>query len=129
MFRDKEKQTRQNPPKPSYLDRILSIPLRSLLRPHVKTAKDVKDLRKLLVLGCLDLLYAPPLRHVTHCCIGSVSKVEMVTPMALIYIVLFPSISTFETPPRGPTESPDRGRPEKGPRPVALWRVHQSGGG
>jgi len=30
---------------------------------------------------------------------GSVSKVEMVTPMALIYKVLFPSISTFETPP------------------------------
>src|SRR5262249_29965664 len=30
---------------------------------------------------------------------GSVSKVEMVTPMALIYIVLFPPISTFETPP------------------------------
>jgi hypothetical protein len=30
---------------------------------------------------------------------GSVSKVEMATPMALIYIVLFPSVSTFETPP------------------------------
>jgi hypothetical protein len=30
---------------------------------------------------------------------GSVSKVEMVAPMALIYKVLFPSISTFETPP------------------------------
>src|SRR6266702_3745115 len=30
---------------------------------------------------------------------GSVSKVEMATPMALIYKVLFPSISTFETPP------------------------------
>ena len=30
---------------------------------------------------------------------GSVSKVEMVTPMALIYKMLFPSISTFETPP------------------------------
>jgi hypothetical protein len=29
----------------------------------------------------------------------SVSKVEMVTPMALIYQVLFSSISTFETPP------------------------------
>src|SRR5262249_11090701 len=32
---------------------------------------------------------------------GSVSKVEMVTPMALIYKVLFPSLSTFETPPSG----------------------------
>jgi hypothetical protein len=32
---------------------------------------------------------------------GSVSKVEMATPMALIYKMLFPSISTFETPPRG----------------------------
>ena len=31
--------------------------------------------------------------------VGSVSKVEMVTPMALIYKVLFSSISTFETPP------------------------------
>ena len=30
---------------------------------------------------------------------GSVSKVEMATPMGLIYEVLFPSISTFETPP------------------------------
>ncbi len=30
---------------------------------------------------------------------GSVSQVEMVTPVALIYKVLFPSISTFETPP------------------------------
>ena len=30
---------------------------------------------------------------------GSVSKVEMAVPMALIYKVLFPSISTFETPP------------------------------
>jgi hypothetical protein len=42
---------------------------------------------------------------------GSVSKVEMVTPMALIYNVLFPSISTFETPPtRGALETPD-GKP------------------
>src|SRR5262249_48869474 len=31
----------------------------------------------------------------------SVSKVEMVTPMALIYKVLCSSISTFETPPAG----------------------------
>ena len=31
--------------------------------------------------------------------LGSVSKVEMVTPMALIYKALFSSISTFETPP------------------------------
>ena len=30
---------------------------------------------------------------------GSVSKVEMATPMALICKVLFPTISTFETPP------------------------------
>jgi len=30
---------------------------------------------------------------------GSVSKVEMATPIDLIYKVLFPSISTFETPP------------------------------
>src|SRR5215217_2137094 len=35
--------------------------------------------------------------HCPYC--GSVSKVEMVTPMSLIYKVLFPSISTFETPP------------------------------
>src|SRR5262249_51652797 len=32
--------------------------------------------------------------------LGSVSKVEMATPMGLIYKALFPSISTFETPPR-----------------------------
>jgi hypothetical protein len=36
---------------------------------------------------------------------GSVSKVEMTTPRALIYKVLFPSTSTFETPP-GPTTGP-----------------------
>jgi len=30
---------------------------------------------------------------------GSVSNVEMETPMGLIYKALFPSISTFETPP------------------------------
>jgi hypothetical protein len=30
---------------------------------------------------------------------GSVSKVEMTTPMALICQALFPSLSTFETPP------------------------------
>ena len=30
---------------------------------------------------------------------GSVSKVEIATPMDLIYKVLFPSISAFETPP------------------------------
>ena len=34
--------------------------------------------------------------------IGSVSKVEMVTPMTLTCKVLFPSISTFETPPSPP---------------------------
>src|SRR5215475_9516645 len=34
---------------------------------------------------------------------GSVSKVEMPTPMALICKALFPSISTFETPPWGQT--------------------------
>jgi hypothetical protein len=31
--------------------------------------------------------------------VGSVSKVEITTSMVLIYKVLFPSISTFETPP------------------------------
>ena len=34
---------------------------------------------------------------------GSVSKVEMATPMGLIYKALFSSISTFETPPNGET--------------------------
>ena len=33
--------------------------------------------------------------------VGSVSKVEMTTPIALSCKVLFPSISTFETPPDG----------------------------
>src|SRR5215470_19781668 len=31
---------------------------------------------------------------------GSVSKVEMEAPISLIYKVLFPSIFTFETPPK-----------------------------
>jgi hypothetical protein len=31
--------------------------------------------------------------------VGSVAKVEMATPIDLIYKVLLPSISTFETPP------------------------------
>src|SRR5262245_48699953 len=51
--------------------------------------------------GLLEDLCARPIFHY-HAAIkdrGSVSKVEMVTPMALIYIVLFPPISTFETPP------------------------------
>ncbi len=34
---------------------------------------------------------------------GSVSNVEMVPSIALIYKVRFPSISTFETPPESPT--------------------------
>ena len=38
-------------------------------------------------------VYLPMLRS------GSVSKMAMVTPMALISKVLFPSISTFETLP------------------------------
>jgi hypothetical protein len=33
-------------------------------------------------------------------CAGSVSNVEMAALMALIYKALFPSISTFETPPK-----------------------------
>src|SRR4030095_12839600 len=37
--------------------------------------------------------------RVLHSMLGSVSKVEMVTPMALTYKVSFPFISTFETPP------------------------------
>jgi hypothetical protein len=39
---------------------------------------------------------------------GSVSKVEIATPMGLIYKALFPSISTFETPP--PRDFHTRGR-------------------
>ena len=35
-------------------------------------------------------------------CPGSVSNVEMTTPMALICQALFPFISTFETPPSFP---------------------------
>jgi len=32
--------------------------------------------------------------------VGSVSKVDMATRMPLIYKIVFPSISTFETPPK-----------------------------
>jgi hypothetical protein len=39
-------------------------------------------------------------RQVAGGFIGSVSKVEMVTAIALIYKELFLSISTFETPPK-----------------------------
>ena len=53
---------------------------------------------------------------------GSVSKVEMTTPMALICKVLFPSISTFETPPNRETRlellSPSE----------AHWSTTKSGG-
>src|SRR4029450_8678581 len=38
-----------------------------------------------------------------------VSNVEIAIPMALIYKVLFPSISTFETLPRRTTPRPMRG--------------------
>ena len=50
-------------------------------------------------------------RSVTIAVQGSVSKVEMMTPMALIYKALFPSISTFETP---PPPLPHRGRVLRG---------------
>src|SRR5262249_39144467 len=42
--------------------------------------------------------------------VGSVSKVEMATPIGLIYKALFPSISTFETPPCCSRFSLARGR-------------------
>jgi hypothetical protein len=51
--------------------------------------------------GAFIELVAPPpalLLRILHHPIGSVSKVEIVTLMDLIYKVLFPSISTFETP-------------------------------
>jgi hypothetical protein len=38
----------------------------------------------------------------TRCFLGSVSKVDMATRMPLIYKIVFPSISTFETPPSFP---------------------------
>src|SRR5262245_60076490 len=38
--------------------------------------------------------------------VGSVSKVEMATPMGLLYKALFPSLSTFETPPALQPQSP-----------------------
>jgi hypothetical protein len=44
---------------------------------------------------------------------GNVSNVEMKTWMALIYKALFPSISTFETPPRDGSASPQRPRKEE----------------
>jgi hypothetical protein len=49
----------------------------------------------LLTLAMLPLLRALGLP--TN--LGSVSKAEVVTPIPLIYKVLFPSIDTFETPP------------------------------
>src|SRR6266540_2284148 len=56
-------------------------------------------------LSCLSLLQSIPTaacffeasREIIHG--GRVSKVEMATPIDLIYKVLLPSISTFETPP------------------------------
>ena len=49
--------------------------------------------------GAFLSVYPPNLPFYKVSKFGSVSKVEIVTPMALIYKVLFPSISTFETPP------------------------------
>jgi hypothetical protein len=46
--------------------------------------------------------------------LGSVSKVEMATPMALSYKTLFPSISTFETPPVHHTLHPAPSPPDAG---------------
>ena len=42
---------------------------------------------------------------------GSVSKVEMAAPMVLIHKGLFPSISTFKTPPKFLYSSTREGRP------------------
>jgi len=53
---------------------------------------------------------------------GSVSKVEMATPRALIYKVLFPSISTFETLPLPPC--PLRDAPSQG----TVWVVVRRSG-
>ena len=45
-------------------------------------------------------LVHPTTVHVgRHGIAGSVSKVDMATRMPLIYKIVFPSISTFETPP------------------------------
>jgi hypothetical protein len=59
---------------------------------------------------CVGLPHTPPGALWAHEA-GSVSKVEMVTPMALIYKGRFPSISTFETPPaRAFPRAPRRSR-------------------
>ena len=51
----------------------------------------------------LDYAYAGHLaevkQQIVEMAMGSVSKVDMETPTALIYKMLFPSFSTFETPP------------------------------
>jgi hypothetical protein len=54
----------------------------------------------------------------------SVSKVEMVAPMALIYKVLLPSISTFETPPHGFVKAIAEGVEGWAPHPFQRRAVH-----
>ena len=48
---------------------------------------------------------------------GSVSKVEMATPMGLLYKALFPSLSTFETPPGGPLRCENARQSTRSPLP------------
>jgi len=47
----------------------------------------------------LRAMYHPKGKGATQSFLGSVSKVEMASPMGLIYKALYPSISTFETLP------------------------------
>src|SRR5215468_1028506 len=52
-----------------------------------------------VVVGWVDTHGRAETAALLHGLEGSVSKVEMATPMGLLYKALFPSLSTFETPP------------------------------
>ena len=59
----------------------------------------LEDLDKPTSCMALDNIQSPPTQVRGDQRAGSVSDVDMRTPMPLIYKALFSSISTFETPP------------------------------
>jgi transposase-like protein len=88
----------------------------SLLTPYLRVFRGISKLNVPGYLGFFQFL-----RNYRQ---GRVSRVEMAAPMVLIYKELFPSISTFETPPRGTGTDEEQGL--EGPistcEHVVAWR-------
>ena len=79
------------------------------VKPYVQSQKnDPNDAAGICEAVARPRMRGVPVKSVAQQDVGSVSKVEMTTPIALICKVLFPSISTFETPPTTREEMKNR---------------------